>query len=63
MAHILRCRECGEWYQIVHVVPDVCPHCQKQADWRTEGDEPIRPYALTVNDKRFLKAIRIEPTT
>jgi len=61
MPQILRCKECGEWYQIIHVVPEVCPHCQNQANWTTEGDEPIRPYTLTANDRKFLHRYRIAP--
>ena len=58
MPPVLRCRTCGEWYQVVHVVPDICPHCQNSAVWTTEGD-PAKPYQLTVNDKKFLRSLRI----
>jgi hypothetical protein len=38
--------------------PAVCPGCSQQAFWTTEP-VPLRPWALTENDKRFLRSIRV----
>jgi hypothetical protein len=53
---ILRCRHCGTWYTVNHVVPEICPFCEQAAHWTTEG----APFVLTENDKRFLRGIHIK---
>lgn len=61
MSRVLYCRLCSEPYDsIAGLVPDYCPVCQQPGAWTTEP-VPTVPYALTVNDKRFLRAIKIEP--
>ena len=55
---ILRCRHCGEWYQVQRTVPDVCPFCAQSAMWTTE---PVKKTWLTRTDVLFLKAIKIQP--
>jgi hypothetical protein len=58
MAHVLLCRKCGHWYQVVRQIPDICPHCEQSASWTTDPD-PDKPFKLTENDKKFLRSIRI----
>jgi hypothetical protein len=39
---------------------DVCAYCGASGKWRTGGD-PKKAYDLSVNDKRFLRSLRIDP--
>lgn len=39
---------------------DACKSCGAEGQWRTLN-EPKQPYELTLNDKRFLRSVRIEP--
>jgi len=58
MGQVLFCRKCGNWYAVQRVVPDVCPNCEQSAEWTTET---LRPWKLSENDRKFLRAIRIKP--
>lgn len=56
------CRLCGASHtQCTSVdLPGACPACREPAFWTTEP-MPRVPYVLEANDRRFLKAIRIDP--
>ena len=58
----LWCRNCGHkntfprnWLEDA----DACKECKAMGQWRTHGD-PSVDYALSENDKRFLKSLRID---
>lgn len=61
----LFCKLCGEPYEAVNEIPNVCPDCHKETSWSTTA--PVRsippkdPYKLTFNDREFLKKIPITP--
>lgn len=72
VARLLYCRypDCAEPYvSEAGYVPSACPFCGKDARWTTipgnrivpDYDDPKPPYELWVNDKRFLKSLRILP--
>jgi hypothetical protein len=50
------CKWCRAPYTPDGDLPPVCPACQAPADWSTEMEWPFR---LSVNDRRFLKSLRI----
>lgn len=71
MAKVLYCRyaECGGSVQIVAgTFPPTCPKCGKSSSWSTvpgniikaRAKRPRVPFDLTVNDRRFLKSIKID---
>lgn len=58
---ILHCRLCGASYGASGEVPLHCPSCQRPTRWgtsppRTESDPG---WQLNVEDRRFLRALRI----
>ena len=59
------CRHCGGGYVVRDTdrLPAVCPHeaCGQVAHWQSESPVPIRPYALSANDRAWLKKVRIDP--
>jgi len=67
MVRVLFCRRCDAGYpSIAGDVPRVCPHCSHAAGWTTQSAlvatsavDPLKPYALTGTDGRFLKSIGI----
>lgn len=60
MSRPIYCRMCAEPFeQIAGALPERCPACKKPALWSTEPQ--VKPaLRWTHNDKRFLKAIRVE---
>lgn len=73
MARLLYCRhqDCHEAYvSDAGKQPAICPACQRAASWTAipphgirpaaHPDDPKRPYDLTLNDRRFLRSLRIE---
>lgn len=65
MARILYCRhdDCGKPHEVdAGYFPPICPACKRCAAWATHpGVAPILAggLVLTVNDRRFLKSLRI----
>lgn len=55
---LLLCRHCYVWYAVQRAIPDICPNCEKSAMWTTDNN-PGKPYLLSENDRRILKALRI----
>ena len=53
----LWCTKCHAGYASMGVVPKTCPSCRKDTIWTT-----LRPYQLSVNDRRFLSSLRIAQT-
>jgi hypothetical protein len=71
MARTLYCRhpKCGDTVDIVAgQFPAICPHCHLDAMWSTtpgnshkeRRKNPRVPFDLTLNDKRFLRSLRIQ---
>ncbi len=63
-ATILYCVRCHSGYGSIGEVPLRCPMCGQVTSWSTDvpimpAPEPKSPYELNVNDKRFLRSIRI----
>lgn len=56
----LFCRKCTTGLDSPGVVPLVCPTCEQETSWtRTPlGPWPVA-FNLTVNDRKFLKSIRV----
>lgn len=57
MSTFLYCGACGQKHPvpIIGPVPERCTHCQSEADeWTTTP-----PYRLNVQDRRFLRSLRI----
>lgn len=52
----LWCRACDTGYASRGEVPSHCPQCDQIPNWTTTP-----PYKLTVNDRRFLEMLRIDP--
>lgn len=52
----LWCRACDTGYASVGETPTLCPECKEIPNWTTTP-----PYKLTVNDRRFLRMLRIDP--
>ena len=40
--------------------PDLCPKCDEKGDWLSMVPDPKVPYALTFNDRRFLRSLKVE---
>lgn len=45
-------------------LPAVCPGCERRGEWTSDvpakpSTKPAIPFDLTVNDRRFLKSLRI----
>lgn len=57
----IKCPDCGKLVPIDREVPDgyVCAKCQF-TNWRNYPD-PIKPYKLSENDRRFLKSLKFDP--
>lgn len=68
MARTLWCRyaDCGYGYaSVAGDQPSLCPECKRSALWSREEpllqpETPEVPFALTVNDRRLLRSLRIE---
>jgi hypothetical protein len=72
---MLFCRHsnCGKPFEsMAGDQPGICPFCRRDAWWSTtpgDGRNPGKPrrvkptvaFALSFNDKRFLKSLRIDP--
>lgn len=59
---IIYCKRCGDGYGSVGERPKMCPSCLQKADWTETpptSPTPKRPFKLNVNDRRFLRSIRI----
>lgn len=56
------CKNCGRraTVDLAGELPSVCLGCGMTGWWRADG-EPAVPYELTLNDKRFLRSLRITP--
>lgn len=52
------CRWCKVGYASVGELPPICPSCDAPAEWVTDP----WPFKLTVNDRQFLKSIRVGAT-
>lgn len=66
MPKIVYCRypDCGNQMDcIAGILSDKCPKCLRPALWSTlpPPASSTRAYTLTLNDKRFLKSLRIDP--
>jgi len=63
MPRELWCRHagCGRTYvAVAGAIPAICPHCERAASWTTvPSDEPAVPFALTKDDRKFLRVNRI----
>lgn len=63
---LLFCRheDCGRPYEShAGKIPPICPACHRSALWATEPHTPtvdVAGHALTAQDRRFLKALRIQ---
>ncbi len=59
---LVSCLHCGRVVSVIRELPDHCAYCGAQA-WRTMDERPeseyAPPLALTKEDRRFLKALRI----
>lgn len=62
---ILYCKrpECGKGYASVGDLPVHCPACGHETKWTTSPPykPPVKGWAPTVNDRRFLRSGRIDP--
>lgn len=56
---VLRCEHCHTWYTVSRVVPQVCPHCEKPALWKSAEALTPKPFRLTKDDQTFLRVNRI----
>ena len=61
---ILYCVKCTTGYASIGEVPTRCPACDRITSWTTTipvmpGPEPKIPWKVGINDKRFLRSIRI----
>lgn len=52
------CRACEAAKTVCRPLPAVCPHCHRVARWTSTP-----PYHLTVQDRRFLRSLHIDPET
>lgn len=57
MPQMFFCRWCRHGYAWVNELPAVCPGCDAAAEWLTEPE--AWPFRLSVNDRQFLKSIRV----
>ena len=62
---VIWCRLCHQAVPVKGKVPDICPHCARQTTWTSMLvlDDPKKPWELSGNDRRFLKAIYIDAET
>lgn len=63
MPRMLYCRHCGFSYEShAGKILATCPHCQHSGLWSTDPT-PVdeTPPALSENDRRFLRSLRIVP--
>lgn len=60
---ILYCGRCFTGYASIGEIPVKCPACDRVTRWTTSLplDRPKVPFALTLNDRRFLRSLRIDP--
>jgi len=61
MPRELWCRhtDCGQKYvSVAGAIPAICPHCERSAAWTSE-DPSDHPFALTKEDRKFLRVNRI----
>lgn len=61
MSRTLWCQNpgCGTGYaSVAGDIPKVCPACDQPAHWSTEAGPKV-PFALSSNDKRFLRSLKI----
>jgi hypothetical protein len=59
---VIFCRECdgkNDFNRNWIADDDACTFCGTRGKWRTVN-EPKKAYALSENDRRFLRSIRIE---
>lgn len=57
----LWCRKCSHGYaSVAGDVPRVCPACDQKTVWSTLAPTTVDGWTLTLNDRRFLKAIGVE---
>lgn len=59
----LWCTKCAVGYaSVAGDLPKVCPRCDQETVWTTLAPQSARSYdwVLNVNDKRFLRSLRIE---
>lgn len=54
MAVTLYCGACGKPLTVSGAIPGVCPECHLETKWI------VVPFALTENDTRFLRSLRIK---
>ena len=61
MGRPLWCMKCAaKWEQVAGELPAICPGCQRATVWSVE-EVPAKRYALSMNDRRFLRSIKITP--
>jgi hypothetical protein len=65
MARLVWCRRCTAMFtSVAGELKNVCPSCKLDpAHWTTmapeDSIEPVKPYEVTTNDRRFLRSLRI----
>lgn len=60
----LYCKKCSAGYASLGEVPRVCPACEQETSWTTAmpmSSDPRVPYEVSLNDRRFLRSLRISP--
>jgi hypothetical protein len=57
----LWCTKCKAGYASVGEIPAACPHCDQPTTGALQWWTSRQPWVLSVNDKRFLRSIRIAP--
>ena len=59
------CSRCGHEEPLLGTMPDRCPSCQVPTRWLVapapERAAAVPDEGLSLNDRRFLKSIRIDP--
>lgn len=57
MAVVLYCGwdNCRVGYAVDGMIPVVCPACERETKW------VVAPFAISLNDRKFLKSIKIDP--
>ena len=59
---ILYCRMCNQGYASVGELPALCPSCERPTRWSTMAAHTSGPpLPLSVDDRRFLRSLHIEP--
>lgn len=55
------CKRCHVGYAAIGSIPAVCPACEQETSWTTTWphEDPRFPFSLTVDDRRFLRSLRI----